>query len=103
MTPPRQGDVWWAEVESMRRPVLIVSRTEAAGSLNRLIVAPITRNVRGIPTEIPLGPDDGLAVRCAASFDNLTAQPIVGLTQRIGSIQMARQQICGALAALADC
>lgn len=104
MTPrPRQGDVWWAEAEDQRRPVLIVSRNVAAAHLNRVVVAPVTRTVRSIPTEIALGADEGLDVECAASFDNLGPQPVAMLTRRIGRLHDARSRICTALAALADC
>jgi mRNA interferase MazF len=100
---PRQGDVWWAETEDKRRPVLIISRDVAAGHLNRVIVAPVTRTIRSIPTEIALGADEGLDVDCAASFDNLGPQPVAMLTRRIGRLDDARVRICDALAALADC
>ena len=100
---PRQGDIWWAEAEDKRRPVLIVSRDLASAHLNRVVVAPVTRTVRSIPTEIALGTDDGLDVECAASFDNLGPRPVWMLTRRIGRLHDARSQICHALAALADC
>ncbi len=100
---PRQGEVWWAETGDKRRPVLIVSRDIAAARLNRVIVAPVTRTVRSIPTEIALGADEGLDVDCAASFDNLGPQPVAMLTRRIGRLDDARTRICSALAALADC
>jgi len=100
---PRQGDVWWAETEDKRRPVLIVSRDVAAAHLNRVIVAPVTRTIRSIPTEIALGADEGLDVECAASFDNLGAQPVAMLTRRVGRLDDARSRIGNALAALADC
>lgn len=100
---PAQGEIWWAEAEDKRRPVLIVSRSEAGQFLNRVIVAPITRTVRGIPTEIPLDGSSGLQDRCAASFDNLSPQLLSLLTERIGRIQFARTEICRALEALADC
>jgi mRNA interferase MazF len=103
VTRPSQGEIWWAEAEDKRRPVLIVSRSEAAGHLNRLIVAPVTRTVRGIPTEIMLDESSDLAVECAASFDNLTPQPVSMLTARVGSVLLAREKICAALEALADC
>ena len=100
----RQGDVWWAEAEDKRRPVLIVSRSEAIPVLSRIVVAPLTRTVRGIPTEIPFGPEDGVPATSAASFDNL--QPIDRrlLTERVAAISpLRRGEICRALAALADC
>jgi mRNA interferase MazF len=71
--------------------------------LNRVVVTPVTRTVRSIPTEIPLGADEGLDVECAASFDNLGPQPVSMLTRRIGRLHDARSRICNALAALADC
>jgi mRNA interferase MazF len=104
VSQPLQGEVWWAEAEDKRRPVLVVTRSDAIGVLTRLVVAPITRTVRGIPTEIAFGSDDGLPVACAASFDNV--QPINRslLTQRIGALGPARRhELCDALAALADC
>lgn len=100
---PAQGEIWWAEAEDKRRPVLIVTRSEAVPVLRWLIVAPVTRTVRGIPTEIPLGAAQGLADTCAATFDNL--QPIRRsfLTQRVGVVSYPRAAICEALRALADC
>ncbi len=104
MTAPRQGEVWWAEAEDKRRPVLVVTRNEAIPVLRRLIVAPVTRTVRAIPTEIALGTEEGLPTECAASCDNL--QPINRhvLTARIGALPVARRhELCAALDALADC
>ena len=103
MSPPRQAEVWWAEVESMRRPVLVVTRSEAVDVLWGIVVAPVTRTVRGIPTEVALGPDDGLPDNCAASFDNLQRISRSALTTRVGDIAPRREAICGALRALADC
>ena len=104
MTRPRQGEIWWAEAEDKRRPVLAITRSDAIPVLARVIVAPVTRTVRGIPTEIGLGPDDGLPTECAASFDNV--QPINRhlLTERIAALEAPRRhEICEALEALADC
>ncbi|MGQ0826235.1 MAG: type II toxin-antitoxin system PemK/MazF family toxin [Actinomycetota bacterium] len=101
---PAQGEVWWAEAEDKRRPVLIVTRTDAVPVLTWIIVAPVTRTVRRIPTEVILGADQGLPDDCVASFDNL--QPIRRsfLTQRVGQLAIDEQdEICRALRALADC
>lgn len=104
MTVPRQGEVWWAHAEDKRRPVLIITRSDAIPVLNRILVAPVTRTVRSIPTEIRFGPDDGMLTECAASFDNL--QPINQhlLTERLAILDAARRhEICDTLAALANC
>lgn len=104
MTEPAQGEIWWATAEGKRRPVLVVTRDEAIPVLTRVLVAPVTKTVRRIPTEISLGPGEGLDVECAATFDNL--QPISKklLTSRTGKLGVSRRgEICAALAAAIDC
>jgi mRNA interferase MazF len=99
-----QGEVWWAEAEDKRRPVLVVTRGDAVPMLTWIIVAPVTRTIRNIPTEVPLGPPHGLPDDCVASFDNL--QPIrrTFLTQRVGALGVEElDKICRAMRALADC
>lgn len=100
---PAQGDVWWAESPDGRRPVMVVTRNEAIPVLNKLVVAPITRTVRGIATEVALDADDGLAHPCAASFDNLRVVLKSHLVDRVSALAHRRTDICIALAAMADC
>lgn len=100
---PAQGEIWWAEAEDKRRPVLVITRNEAIPVLTGIVVAPVTRTVRHIPTEVPLGEDEGLHVECAASFDNLQRIRRASLVERIGSLGPRRQEICRSLGALADC
>ena len=104
MNRPRQGDIWWAETGEKRRPVLVVTRSEAVPVLTRLVVAPVTSNVRGIQTEIALGAAEGLPRPCAASFDNTQPIRTSSLTHLVGRLSPARRhELCRALAALADC
>ncbi len=103
MSFPRQGEIWWAETEETRRPVLVVTRSEAVEVLTGIVVAPITRTVRRIATEIALGSDEGLAVECVASFDNLQRIRRSTLTERAGELGIRAPELCGALRALADC
>ena len=82
----------------------MVTRTDAVPVLTWLVVAPVTRTVRQIPTEVPLGAAQGLSSPCVASFDNL--QPIRRsfLTERVGRLGIEQtDEICRALRALADC
>jgi mRNA interferase MazF len=101
---PSQGEIWWAEAEDHRRPVLIVTRSDAVPVLTWIIVAPVTRTIRHIPTEVPLGEQNGLREACVATFDNL--QPIRRsfLTERVGELSIEElDEICRALRALANC
>lgn len=99
----QQGDVYWGKAADKRRPVLVVSRSTAIPILNRLVVAPITTKIRGIPQEIEVPEAVGLRVDCVASMDNLFAIPKAMLEGRVGAIPDARHQICRAFEALADC
>ena len=71
--------------------------------LTGIVVAPVTRTVRNIPTEVRLGEAEGLPVDCVASFDNLQRVRLSALAEQIGSLGPRRQQICAALRSLADC
>jgi mRNA interferase MazF len=100
-----RGEVWWVEhPDAGRRPACIVTRQAAIPVLHSVLVAPATRTVRGIPTEMELTRADGMPVRCALSFDNLTTVPKTLLTKRITSISEQRLgELCGALRAATGC
>jgi mRNA interferase MazF len=100
---PAQGEIWWAEIDDIRRPVLVVTRSEAVPVLTSIVVAPVTRTVRNIPTEVSLGSDEGLGVECAASFDNLQRVRRSALTTKVGQLGSRGSALCEALRALADC
>lgn len=105
MTEPRRGEVWWGEVEAVgRRPFLVMTRSAAIPVLHSVLAAPVTRTIRGIPTELHLGPDDGMPTECAASFDNLRVVPKAYLVARLTSLSADRvDAACRALAAAVDC
>ena len=100
-----RGDVWWGELEEVgRRPFLILTRSQAIPVLSSLVAAPLTRTIRNIPTELPLGPEDGMPEACAASFDNLRVVPKANLTERICSLGPERlAEACEALQIAVDC
>ena len=58
----RRGEVWFADVPGdKRRPILVLSRDPMGRVLHSIICAPITSRVRGLSTEVGLGPEAGLA------------------------------------------
>jgi len=103
VSTPRQGEIWWAEVETSRRPVVVVTRSEVVEVLTGIVVAPVTRRIRALPTEIRLGVDEGLNDECVASFDNLQRIHRTALTTKIGDLGLRRDEICLALRAMSDC
>jgi mRNA interferase MazF len=73
----RRGEVWWAELPppAGRRPVVLLSRDEAYSVRELVTIAPVTSRIRGIPTEVRLGPEDGLPKPCVINLDTITTIP----------------------------
>jgi mRNA interferase MazF len=63
-----------------------VSREEAYAVRTRVTVVPVSRVVRGIPTEVRLGPSDGLPKAGAANADEIVTVPRSLLDRRISSL-----------------
>ncbi|OLE50461.1 MAG: hypothetical protein AUG01_00925 [Candidatus Rokubacteria bacterium 13_1_20CM_2_69_58] len=84
----RRGEIWWAELPppAGRRPVVLLSRNEAYAVRELVTVAPVTTRVRRIPTEVPLGPAEGLPKACVANLDTITTIARRTLTQPIGPL-----------------
>lgn len=100
-----RGDVWWGEAPAVgRRPFLIVSRQGVIPHLATVLAAPITRTIRGIPSEFELGLDDGLPVPCAATFDNMRPIEQAFLIERICQLRSHRMaEACTALRTAVAC
>jgi mRNA interferase MazF len=73
----QQGSVVWAELPPpfRRRPVVVITRDAVVGRMNSLTVAPITRNIRNLDTEVILQPADGVPTPCAITLDNIFTIP----------------------------
>jgi mRNA interferase MazF len=100
-----RGEVWWIEhPDAGRRPACVLTRQAAIPVLTSVLVAPATRTVRGIPTEVLLTRDDGMPEDCALTFDNVTAVPKALLTERITRLAEAKlDELCSALRAATGC
>jgi mRNA interferase MazF len=75
--PLRRGDIYLARLPEPvgRRPVVIVTRSNAIAVRTAVTVAPVTRTIRDIPTEVPLGRRHGLKSRSVANCDSLQTIP----------------------------
>jgi mRNA interferase MazF len=69
----QQGSVVWAVLPSPfgRRPVVILTRDAVIGRMNAVTVAPITRIIRNVETEVVLEPADGVPTTSAVTLDNI--------------------------------
>ncbi len=66
------------------RPVLVLTRERVRPHLTRVTVAPITSTIRGLSTEVPLGPTNGLDHACVVSCDNIVTVPVALLGLQVG-------------------
>jgi len=88
----QRGEAWWAELPppAGKRPVVLLSRNEAYAVRELVTVAPVTTRIRQIPTEVPLGSEEGLPKPCAANLDTITTIPKTALTERICTLPPAK-------------
>ena len=88
----RRGEIYWVDFPAPvgRRPAVLVSREESYSVRSRCIVVPLTRTVRGIPTEVRLGPADGLSKTGVANADEIVTIPRTLLRERITALTSPR-------------
>ena len=69
-----RGEIRWYtfRLPDKRRPVLILTRNDVIDRLNEIIVAPATRTIRGLNTEVFLTIDDGMPAACALNLDHVS-------------------------------
>lgn len=96
-----RNDIVWADLgpPAGRRPVCVLTRDAAIAVLTSVTCAPITRTIRGIRSEVELGPSHGLPDRCAISCDNVMTIPLDDLdAEPVGHLdEVARARLDGAL------
>ncbi|MFU8796108.1 MAG: type II toxin-antitoxin system PemK/MazF family toxin [Dehalococcoidia bacterium] len=88
----RRGEIWWAELAppAGRRPVLLLSRSEAYPVRELVMVAPLTTRIRGIPSEVPLGQQDGVPRSCVVNLDTITTIAKASLREPLTSLSAAK-------------
>jgi mRNA interferase MazF len=81
----QRGEVRWAELPSPvgKRPVLLLTRDAAYIVRTAVTVALITRTIRKIPVEVPLGIEEGMPSPCVVNLDNILTIPKARITERI--------------------
>jgi mRNA interferase MazF len=100
----RRGEIWFAATPGGAWPVLVLARDPVAGWIGAVVVAALTRAVRGLVSELELTPDDGVPSRCVANFDNLHPLPKDAFWRRVAKLPASRiSQVCRVLPAATGC
>jgi mRNA interferase MazF len=69
----KRGDIYWFKFREpdKRRPVVILTRDPAIPYLNALVVAATTSTIHRTPSEVVIGPEDGMPAVCAVNLHRL--------------------------------
>jgi len=91
-------------VPDKRRPVLVLTRASVIPFLDTVTVAPITSTHRGLPSEVPVGPEEGLKVASVVNLDHVQTVPRSRLHQYVGRLSAQKMAaVCEALAVALGC
>ena len=81
-----------------KRPVLVLTRNSAIRYLATVTVAPITSTIRGVPSEVILGEEDGMKSPSVVNLHNAITVSQERLGQRVAQINSTRMnEVCSAL------
>ena len=101
-----RGEVWMYAFKhpDKRRPVVVLTRSEVIPLLHTVMVAPVTSTIRGAPSEVRIGVDEGLKRESAVNLDHVQTVEQSRLGAFVGSLGRNKmQQVCRALAIATGC
>jgi mRNA interferase MazF len=105
-TRVNRGEIWMFKFSSpdKRRPVLVLTREDAIRLLRTVMVAPITSTIRGAPSEVVVGIEEGLKRDSAVNLDHVQTVDQSRLERYVGSLSAAKMAaVCRVLAIATGC
>jgi mRNA interferase MazF len=102
----KRGEIWLYQFKppDKRRPVLVLTRPEVIDLLRTVMVAPITSTIRGAPSEVSVGVDEGLKGPSAVNLDHVQTVDRELLRKYVGSVSAPKMKhVCEALALATGC
>src|SRR5262245_44335891 len=101
-----RGEIWLLKLPSpdRRRPVLVLSRPSLLEVLHTATVASITSTLRGAPTEVTVGPEDGLKQISCVNLTNVFTVRKSELRNYVASLSIEKMRdVCRALNIACGC
>lgn len=101
-----RGQIWLLHLSppDKRRPVLVLSRPSLLKLLHTVTVAAVTSTLRGAPTEVELGVEEGLKQTSCVNLCNLFTVQQDQLKTFVGTVRPDKMsQVCQALAIACGC
>jgi mRNA interferase MazF len=100
---PRHAEVWLAQLDKVR-PIVVLTRDPLGALLHAVIAAPVTSTIRGLSTEVPIGPTSGIRLESVVNLDNVRLVGRSRLVKRVGRVSPATMtDICRALSIAVGC
>lgn len=101
-----RGEIWLLRPPSpdKRRPVLVLSRPSLIGLLHTVTVAAVSSTLRGSPTEVAVGPEDGLKTSSCVNLCNVYTVKQADLRTFVATLSDEKmRRVCRALAIACGC
>lgn len=101
-----RGEIWLHAFAApdKRRPVVILSRQAVIGLLQTVLVAPVTSAIRGAPSEVPVGIEEGLKSASVVNLDHVQTVDKDRLRHYVGSLGPEKMAaVCRALRVATGC
>lgn len=84
--------------------MLVLTRDPVADRIGSVVVAAITRTVRGLVSELALTADDGVPTDCVVNFDNIHTIPRTAFRRQVTKLTAPRRaQACQVLRDATGC
>ncbi|MDE2666208.1 MAG: type II toxin-antitoxin system PemK/MazF family toxin [Acidobacteriota bacterium] len=102
----RRGEIWLLSLSRPEkpRPVLVLTRPEVIELLHTVMVAPVTSVIRGAPSEVVVGVEEGLKKDSAVNLDHVQTVEKTRLKKFVGTLGSKKMNdVCRALAVATAC
>jgi len=102
----KRGEIWFFAFKrpDKLRPVLVLTRQEVIELLHTVMVAPITSTIRGAPSEVTVGIEEGLKHDSAVNLDHVQTVEKSRLRRRIAEVSPEKMEaVCRALGIATGC
>ena len=101
-----RGEIWRLHLPhpDKRRPVVVISRSSLIPLLHTVTVAAVRSTLRGSPTEVPVGEDEGLQQASCVNLCHIFTVHRRQLTGFVGSLGPDKmREVCRAPAIATGC
>lgn len=104
--PVARGDIWYYRFRApdKRRPVVVLTRSDVLPFMEKVLVCSITPTIRGLPSEVAVGAEEGLEREAAVNLDNVHTVWKERLEDYVATLSEEKVlEVCHALATATGC